>query len=216
MAPIPGTRSATVAVGLLTGADQRIQVTAHLSAAGHGPDTHLLLAAVDLRPPVLAPGVIEHAATHDPLTGLLNRAGLMTELQRLLDDGRRASLALLDLDALGPVDDAYGHSGGDHLLRRVAEALADLTSPDGLACRLAGDEFVVIADTDDEAALGRFLTEQLARLQVEVAPGVVLTSIPSVGTSPVHTGLTPSQVLARADESMYAVKQHRQEALSRV
>jgi diguanylate cyclase (GGDEF)-like protein/PAS domain S-box-containing protein len=217
---LAGNRSDTVSIRLLAGADERepgwVPVTAHLSATGADGTTHLLLAAVDLRTPALAPGTLDHAATHDPLTGLLNRAGLMDQLQRLLDEGRQASLALLDLDALGPVDDAYGHAGGDHLLRRVADALADLTRPDGLACRLAGDEFVVIADTDDDQALGRVLTEELARLQVEVAPGVVLASMPSVGTSPVHAGLTPSQVLAHADDQMYAVKQRRQDALSRV
>jgi diguanylate cyclase (GGDEF)-like protein len=215
-----GNRSDTLSIRLLAGAEEphpaSVPVTAHLSATGADGSAHLLVAAVDLRPPLLAPGTLEHAATHDPLTGLLNRAGLMDQLQRLLDDGRPASLALLDLDTLGPVDDAYGHAGGDHLLRRVADALAELTRPDGLAGRLAGDEFVVIADTDDDRALGRFLTEELTRLRVEVAPGVVLASMPSVGTSPVHAGLTTSQVLAHADDALYTVKQRRHDALSRV
>jgi diguanylate cyclase (GGDEF)-like protein/PAS domain S-box-containing protein len=217
---LTSSRSGTITIRLLAAADGRepepVPVKAHLSATGADGTTHLLFAAVDLRAPALAPGLLEHAATHDPLTGLLNRAGLMAELQQLLDDGRPASLALLDLDTLGPVDDAYGHAGGDHLLRRVADALTDLTSPDGLAGRLAGDEFVVIADTDDDQALGRFLTQELARVQVEVAPGIVLAAKPSVGTASVQAGLTPSQVLAHADDEMYAVKQRRQDALSRV
>lgn len=210
-----GARARTVSLRLLDGSDRPVPVTAHLSVAGSAATAHLLLAAVDDRAAPLGPQAIEHAATHDPLTGLLNRAGLIEQLQRLLADGRRASLAMLDLDTLGPVDDAYGPGGGDHLLRRVAAALTDLTTPDGLAGRLAGDEFVVIADTDDDESLGRFLTDQLAQVRIEVAPGVVLAATPSVGTSPVEPGLTPSQILARADETMYAVKQRRQDALSR-
>jgi diguanylate cyclase (GGDEF)-like protein len=209
----PAGRAGTVEVRLLDESGGAVPVVVHLSATGADDAAHVLVAALDQRPPVLAPGAVAHAATHDPLTGLLNRAGLMAELQALLDADRRASLALLDLDTLGPVDDAYGHGAGDELLRRVAELLADLARPDGLAGRLAGDEFVVIADTDDDLALGRFLTEEVARLQVELAPGVVLAATPSVGTSPVRAGLTPSQVLAQADDSMYAVKRRRLAAL---
>lgn len=195
---------------------QTIQVVAHFSAVGQDETTSILVAAVDLSGQHDRISDLAYAATHDHLTGLFNRAGLLAQLHALLHDGRSASLALLDLDRLKPINDAYGHAMGDHLLRQIGRALLEMTNPDGIACRLAGDEFVVIADTDDDRALGRFLTEELTRLRVEVAPGVVLASMPSVGTSPVHAGLTTSQVLAHADDALYTVKQRRQDALSRV
>jgi diguanylate cyclase (GGDEF)-like protein/PAS domain S-box-containing protein len=192
---------------------QSIHVVAHVSATGQAETTSILLAAVDLSGQNDRMSNLAYAATHDHLTGLFNRAGLLAQLHALLDDGRSASLALLDLDRLKPINDAYGHAVGDHLLRQIGQALHEMTSPDGVACRLAGDEFVVIADTTDEVELGQFLAAELERLQVEVAPGVVITPTASVGTSPVRIGMTPSQVLAMADDSMYAEKRRRQDAL---
>jgi diguanylate cyclase (GGDEF)-like protein/PAS domain S-box-containing protein len=193
---------------------QSIQVVAHLSATGQEENTSILVAAVDLSGQTDRMTDLAYAATHDHLTGLFNRAGLLAQLHALLHDGRSASLALLDLDRLKPINDEYGHAMGDHLLRRIGHALHEMTSPDGVAGRLAGDEFVVIADTTDEIKLGRFLAAELERLQVEVAPGVVITPTASIGTSAIRIGMTPSQVLALADDSMYAEKRRRQEALS--
>jgi diguanylate cyclase (GGDEF)-like protein/PAS domain S-box-containing protein len=208
--------SGTAHLRLVNSFGESRQTVAHLSATRTGAGVHVLLAAVDQSREHAQLSQLAYVATHDPLTGLLNRAGLVAQLQTLLSEGTEASVALLDLDKLKPVNDAYGHAAGDQLLRQVARALSDLAAPDGLAARLAGDEFVVIADTTDEVALGQFLTEQLARLQVEVAPGVVLRPTASVGISPVRGGLTVSQVLATADDSMYLVKRRRQEAFSPV
>lgn len=215
-------RSASVTVRLVAETGETVPTLAHLSGSGldRGLDSrlarggHVLMAAVDLSRQHDQVSQLAYAATHDPLTGLLNRAGLMTQLQTLLADGRDASVALLDVDKLKPVNDAYGHASGDRLLRQIGRALGDIARPDGVACRLAGDEFVVIADTTDEVALAQFLGAELGRLQVEVAPGVTMTPTASIGTAAVREGMTPSQVLAVADDSMYAVKRLRQEALA--
>lgn len=209
-----GHRADSAHLRLVSRQGETIPVLAHLSAVGEGPETHVLVAAVDQRGQRDRLNSLAYAATHDPLTGLLNRAGLLAQLQGLLNDGRSASLALLDLDRLKPINDVYGHAVGDHLLHQIGAALHAMTSPDGLAARLAGDEFVVIADTDDEVALGRFLADELEHLEVEVAPGVSITPTASIGTSPVRIGMTPSQVLSLADDSMYVVKRRRQEAVS--
>ena len=137
---------------------QTIQVVAHLAAtrsASLADPTRILLAAVDLSGQTDRMSNLAYAATHDHLTGLFNRAGLLAQLHALLYEGRSASLALLDLDRLKPINDAYGHAMGDHLLRQIGYALHEMTSPDGVAGRLAGDEFVVIADTTHEVELGR-------------------------------------------------------------
>jgi diguanylate cyclase (GGDEF)-like protein/PAS domain S-box-containing protein len=207
-------RAVSAYLRLVDYSGQSIQVVAHLSATDEAETTSILLAAVDLSGQNHRMSNLAYAATHDHLTGLFNRAGLLAQLHALLHEGRSASLALLDLDRLKPINDAYGHAMGDHLLRQIGNALHEMTSPDGVACRLAGDEFVVIADTTDEVELGLFLAAELGRLQVEVAPGVVITPTASIGTSSVRIGMTPSQVLAQADDSMYAEKRRRQEALS--
>jgi diguanylate cyclase (GGDEF)-like protein/PAS domain S-box-containing protein len=231
VAVLAGERTAGTAPTLLVRADGvALPAQANLSvvATTHGSFVLIGLTsvgpvgAVDSQTPALAPperdrrtepATFAYAATHDPLTGLANREGLIAELETLIAEGREASFALLDLDQLQPVDEAYGHATGDRLLLQVAAVLADITAPDGLACRLHGDEFAIIADTGEHAALGRFLSEQLDRLQVEVAPGVLLDVAASVGSAPVRAGMTPSQVLAQADDSMYDMKQRRQAAL---
>lgn len=210
----PTAPAVSVSLRLVSYLGDPVPALVHLSVVQDGAAVSVLAAVIDLSGQRDRLQSLAHAATHDPLTGLLNRAGLLARLQGLLSEGRTASLALLDLDRLKPINDVYGHAVGDRLLRRTGAALFAMTSPDGLAARLAGDEFVVIADTEDEVALGRFLTEQLDHLEVEVSPGVVVTPTASIGTSPVRSGMTPNQVLALADDSMYVVKRRRQEAMS--
>ena len=194
---------------------ETIQILAHLSAVGPPETTGILLAAVDVSGQNDRMTDLAHAATHDNLTGLFNRAGLLAQLNALLHEGRSASLALLDLDRLKPINDAYGHAVGDHLLRQIGQALHEIASPDGLACRLAGDEFVVIADTD-----GRGRARALPRRSARAAPGRGRARRRHHADGldrdvAVRLGMTPSQVLAQADDSMYAEKRRRQEALSR-
>ncbi len=190
-----------------------VQVRAHLSAIATDHGAFVLVGVVDLSPQRQGPELAS-AATHDPLTGLLNRTGLLAQLNALLTQERSASVALLGLDDLAPVHDTYGPAVGDQLLLQVATVLAEISAPDGLACRLAGDEFVVVADTTDEVALGRFLTEELSRVEVRVSPGLVLMPAASVGTAAVRPGMTVSQILTQADDSMYADKRRRQAALA--
>jgi diguanylate cyclase (GGDEF)-like protein/PAS domain S-box-containing protein len=208
--------SATVDTALIDESGQPVPVQAHASALTSDHGAYVLLALVDLRLHRDRLTTLAYAGTHDPLTGLFNRAGLMAKLDALIAEGRGASLVLLDVDKLETVNIGYGHGAGDRLLRHVGAFLAEVAEPDGLASRLAGDEFVVLADTTDEVALARYLAEELARLQVEVAPGVLLAATASVGSSPVRAGMTSSQVLAQADESMYDMKQRRQAELDQL
>jgi diguanylate cyclase (GGDEF)-like protein/PAS domain S-box-containing protein len=210
------TPSATVDTVLIDESGQPVPVQAHASALTGDHGAYVLLALVDLRLQRDRLTTLAYAGTHDPLTGLFNRAGLMAKLDALLADGRSASLVLLDVDKLETVNIGYGHGAGDRLLRHVGAFLAEVAEPDGLVSRLAGDEFVVLADTTDEIALARYLAEELARLQVEVAPGVLLAATASVGSSPVRAGMTSSEVLAQADESMYDIKQRRQAELDQL
>ena len=80
---------------------------------------------------------------HDPLTGLLSRAGLSGTWAQLVANGRPpAGLALADLDGFKAVNDTYGHDAGDEILRAVGEALTRTHT--GLAGRWSGDEFAII------------------------------------------------------------------------
>ena len=87
-------------------------------------------------------------ATHDSLTNLWNRAGLLEQLERALDRAGPSStvcLHMLDLDGFKPVNDAWGHAVGDDLIKAVAERLVAQLPEHSVVARLGGDEFAVIA-----------------------------------------------------------------------
>ncbi|HEX8628093.1 MAG TPA: bifunctional diguanylate cyclase/phosphodiesterase [Catenuloplanes sp.] len=96
-----------------------------------------------------------HAAVHDPLTGLTNRAALLTQgesLLRLLDRGEPVALLLLDIDHFKEVNETLGHSAGDQLLVAAANRLTGLTRPGELLARLGGDEFALLTPIRSMAA----------------------------------------------------------------
>ena len=92
---------------------------------------------------------LRHQATHDPLTGLPNRAAVFGRLAAALEAGRdtRAGLCYLDLDGFKAINDRYGHEAGDELLVTVARRIGETARGHGaLAGRIGGDEFVVVAE----------------------------------------------------------------------
>jgi diguanylate cyclase (GGDEF)-like protein len=157
---------------------------------------------------------LRHLATHDPLTGLPNRALLMDRLAQALAfsrrDGTSFAVAAIDLDRFKWVNDNLGHGAGDALLRVVSERIRGVLGPTDTLARIGGDEFVALLPAprtvDDAVAL-------LARIVEVVATPVTLngqqfTVSCSVGcaVSPAD-GLAPDELLQAADAAMYAAKQ---------
>ncbi|HYN19598.1 MAG TPA: EAL domain-containing protein [Thermoanaerobaculia bacterium] len=91
---------------------------------------------------------LAHQATHDDLTGLLNRQAFDGHLQRALEEARSSrsthALCYLDLDQFKLVNDTCGHLAGDELLGRVTALLQDTVREIDLVARLGGDEFAVL------------------------------------------------------------------------
>lgn len=94
----------------------------------------------------------EFRAGHDRLTGLANRyqaAKIFTAWEAM---GQPTTVVLLDLDRFKQVNDAHGHYVGDELLRAVAERLTPIVAArGGIAARLAGDEFLLLLPTRNDA-----------------------------------------------------------------
>jgi two-component system cell cycle response regulator len=102
-------------------------------------------------------------ATTDALTGLSNRRKLKTDLALALEDGSRHALVLLDLNGFKSYNDSYGHGAGDALLAQLGEALAERLRNVGVAYRMGGDEFCVLArDPGDVEALSALTAEALS------------------------------------------------------
>jgi two-component system, cell cycle response regulator len=102
-------------------------------------------------------------ATTDALTGLSNRRKLKNDLALAVEDGARHALVLLDLNGFKSYNDSYGHGAGDALLAQLGEALAERLRGIGVAYRMGGDEFCVLArDPDDVEALSALSAEGLS------------------------------------------------------
>ncbi|MET0383361.1 MAG: EAL domain-containing protein, partial [Burkholderiaceae bacterium] len=95
-------------------------------------------------------GEMNYRATHDALTGLVNRAEFEARLARLLakshEDGRQHALLYLDLDPFKLVNDACGHAVGDQLLLQMGRLLTDSVRNRDTIARLGGDEFAIIME----------------------------------------------------------------------
>ena len=88
-----------------------------------------------------------HAATHDKLTGLTNRAGLEWHLAMCAVEQLPVWLLMVDLDGFKPINDTYGHAAGDAVLVEVARRLSRVTDlRRDLVGRLGGDEFLIVSE----------------------------------------------------------------------
>ena len=149
----------------------------------------------------------------DALTGLYNRLGLNV---RLHDEYRRAerfqsplTLMLIDIDRLKQINDEYGHSVGDQILRGAAQAIKNTLRETDYGARWGGDEFAIVAPNTTEPAaerLGeRLLTEipkcaRLGHTAVTASVGMA-TAYPARDFSP-----TPEGLMSAADAALYLAK----------
>jgi diguanylate cyclase len=154
-----------------------------------------------------------HDATHDTLTGLANRAALLSRGSKLLSElaaSAPVALLLLDINHFKEVNTTLGHAAGDDLLRTTAARLATGDNPDELLVRLGGDEFAVLVTGAGAAmpaavARARQLAGELAR--PTAVAGVQLSVEASIGVVAAPAGeVDVTELLRRADIAMYQAK----------
>ena len=152
----------------------------------------------------------EHRATHDALTGLLNRAGLAGTFERSrADSGTRLALLFIDLDDFKRVNDTHGHLVGDRLLQGLAARLMDVLPDDSVAARIGGDEFVVLLRSvcaEDTAIVCERLVEALSASYDVEGAGAVRVGL-SIGMAVAESAaVSLDDLLARSDKELYAAK----------
>jgi diguanylate cyclase (GGDEF)-like protein len=86
----------------------------------------------------------QHLASHDPLTGLPNRATINHRIDQALAEGQAAAVFILDLDRFKQINDTLGHAAGDALIRQFAGRLSDVVRGTDTVARIGGDEFVIL------------------------------------------------------------------------
>ncbi|SDQ59701.1 PAS domain S-box-containing protein/diguanylate cyclase (GGDEF) domain-containing protein [Pseudoxanthomonas sp. CF385] len=150
-------------------------------------------------------------ARTDPLTGLMNRDAVLTELGARLSDPERAQVAVLyiDLDRFKMVNDVLGHNAGDELLVQASDRIRGAVGTDGMIARFGGDEFLVICDAGDDpqlpeqlahAVLGAFADSfRFGKDEFAITASIGLAVAPG-------DGLRPQQLIQNADIAMYDSK----------
>ena len=157
-----------------------------------------------------------HAAFHDALTGLPNRALFDNRLAHALAQARRRGWSLavmfMDLDEFKKINDVHGHDVGDAVLKTVAKRLKESTREDDTVCRHGGDEFlyllVAFGEVDDVTLVAEKIARAIAapcRLDIgefRIRPSIGISIFPK-------DGATAFELIKRADAAMYEAKRNR-------
>ncbi|MDO9410887.1 GGDEF domain-containing protein [Patulibacter sp.] len=154
-----------------------------------------------------------HAATHDDLTGLANRAHLLETVRDRLDPlhgDAPVVVAFIDLDGFKAVNDTYGHRTGDELLLAVAGRLTGSLRSGDLLGRLGGDEFVVLfrgVPLATATTIAERLLDDLGHPFELPSTGVSVTVTASAGLACATPGTqAPTALIEAADRAMYRAK----------
>ena len=149
---------------------------------------------------------LEYLATHDVLTGLLNRR----EFMRVLRQPAPTSLIMVDLDFFKKINDTYGHPAGDTVLVAVAAALAQAVRKSDVLARLGGEEFIVLLPNTDLAGAAKVAQKLLTHVRELPIPfaGQQLRVTASFGVSCLPQGAesTADALYASADKALYLAK----------
>jgi diguanylate cyclase (GGDEF)-like protein/PAS domain S-box-containing protein len=152
-------------------------------------------------------------AVRDSLTGLHNRRyldeALERELLRAEREGYCVSVVIGDLDRFKAVNDLHGHLAGDEVLRAFADLTLRHVRATDICCRYGGEEFLLVLP----GMSGAHAAERAEQLRREAAASptawngspITMTASFGVGTFPQH-GATPDELIAAADEALYAAK----------
>jgi diguanylate cyclase (GGDEF)-like protein/PAS domain S-box-containing protein len=140
---------------------------------------------------------LSHAALHDSLTGLPNRALIHNRAEQMLERARRhhtpVAALFLDLDNFKDINDTLGHEAGDELLAAVASRMAGVVRGGDTVGRLGGDEFVVLVEGDSLAAGAEVVAERIRD---------ILETPFEISASPVPLQVTASIGIAEGDRAV--------------
>lgn len=151
-------------------------------------------------------GRLNHEAQSDALTGLANRRAMRGLLDILTQTEQPYAVLSLDVDHFKRVNDTFGHDAGDIALKHVAEIFKSNSRTNDLACRIGGEEFVLIMP-DTSNVIAKMIAER-------IRDNVASSDVPAVGKLTLSIGVacreeasTSDAVLKLADERLYLAKQ---------
>ncbi len=175
--------------------------------------THFICAGRDVTERIQQVEQLKHAATHDSLTDLPNRALFLDRIEQAARQAarrkERLTVALLDLDQFRETNNRFGHLAGDAVLQAVARRTSSCIREVDTVARIGGDEFgLIITGISGRAAAKAVLEKVLAANAAPVRfDGNVIDVTVSIGAAVYPAdGRSEEQLRKRADAAMYAAK----------
>lgn len=153
---------------------------------------------------------LRYMSTHDPLTGLFNRAYFDTEMARTARSRHYpVSIIIADLDGLKFVNDSFGHIEGDRLIKQAAQALRETFRAEDLVARIGGDEFGALLPNTDAVTVQE-LVKRVRNRQASINNdnNNYVLSI-SIGSATAENSEQLAETLKLADSRMYGYKSKR-------
>ncbi len=159
---------------------------------------------------------LHYQATHDALTGLLNRSAALDKMNRLLmrslRDGQSMGLIMADLDHFKPINDSHGHLIGDEVLREIAKRIESCVRANDLVARYGGEEIIMAlpgSNPEQTAELAERIRKTVSDKPVETHEGDRITVTISLGVTAANGNEAPDldSMIRAADEALYAAKE---------
>lgn len=144
-------------------------------------------------------------ASHDDLTGLLNRRGAYERLAAAdIQDG---TVVVIDCDDFKEVNDSHGHLVGDEFLKGLAGRLSGAVAHDDVIARWGGDEFLIIVrgPFEEGSEVAARVVREVSARPMATAAGLIPVSL-SAGAAPLSSSEALDQALGAADRAMYSAK----------
>lgn len=152
--------------------------------------------------------MLVHRATHDPLTGIMNRSAFDHLRELLKGVTTPVALVLLDVDHFKQINDTYGHEVGDKVLKKVGRLMNSFFRSDDYPIRIGGDEFMIIMNDieDSNRKTIHHKIELINKEMQDTSDGLPCVTL-SVGVAFSPKGYT-DDLYKKADKALYAVKEH--------
>lgn len=147
-----------------------------------------------------------HESATDPLTGLVNRRTMDQKTKKWLNDGVPFALVIFDIDKFKRVNDRYGHSVGDDVLKFLAKEMLAVSRDEDVCCRYGGEEFVLLLPYTTTLEAFEVAERLRKKLETTISPcGEVITISSGISSFP-ETGHHMVELIEAADECLYEAK----------
>lgn len=173
-----------------------------------------LIQIYDITSRKISERIVQHAASHDPLTGLPNRGYFKTLCSTMIENAKKdnkfLALAYIDIDNYKNINDTYGHDVGDNVLDIIAKRLINALPENSIICRIGGDEFVAMFYIENAVEylnkVGNDILESIKEKIPKIDANIIITASIGFCLFPEH-GKEIDELLKKADKAMYKVKE---------